>query len=225
MPETKSGVAKEELEHYVNIYASERDHRMNYYSANSLAAVWGRDPKVGPDVMKATDRFLNKEGGLFMDYYEAERSIKSSSWFKDFVCDLDKEFNRWLQSGFGDNIGSSFNVPPPPNLGSINEQLLALFGGTQYINIVIEELTINSDGTYEGVLNVDIFDMYGVSAEDLEKVKNPSGLTLKQSIANAEAQKGLLGMYVLQNLYGYKPLVNGVGLKVNVSGVIFKKDD
>lgn len=209
MPQNKDAYLS--VKSYLEESPLKRDNRRDFRNVNNIAASFGEQPFMGKDVMKSVERFLTGEGGKFMDYFEAEKSLISSQIYTEMSQELNKNFKEaYLQSG-EDIDAMKMSIPNPPNLGGISKQMLALFGGTQYIEVVLNSFQQYEDGSYFGRMMVNIFDIYGVSEEDI--IKKYSYLANLSGVP-----KGLTAMWVLQNKYGYAPLINGLQIEVLISG-------
>lgn len=198
-PSTEKGI--NEVNHYIVSKTNiEKESRNDFKTVNMLAAGAGTQSAVGKDQMKAVNRFLTGLGGVYTDYLNAENAVIMSLVYKELSRTINLNFENAYKNAEGDISKMKMVIPTPPNLGGISKQMLALFGGTQYIEIFVTDFERCGDGSYSGTLQVEIYDDYGVSIGDVTK---------KYSYAAnlAGAPKGLVGMWVLQHQYGYKPMI------------------
>lgn len=212
--EPKTEMAKAEIEYFLGNYPFEYQARSIFLNVNTFAASGGSNPKVGKDLMRSVRRFLKKGGGTFLDYKNAEDEFRKSHHYTDLKKELNSNFQDAIQANKGSIESLQVKVPEPPDLSDLSEQMLALFGGTQYMELDLNHWKLEKGNTYSGRIIVNIFDTYGVSEKDIKKHDYLAEL--------AGAMKGLIAMWVLQNKYNYVPLINGLQIIIPISGIAKK---
>lgn len=210
--ETETEEAKLEIDTFLEKFPFEYQARSIFKNVNTLAAAGGKNPEVGQDLMRSVDRFLSKGGGTFMDYKNAEKEFTSSKHFTSLKKEINANFEEALINNQGTIRNLKVKVPEPPIIRDLSEQMLALFGGTQYLELELNHWKLSDNNeSYTGRIFANIFDVYGVSEDDLTK-ENPYIAEL------AGAKKGLIAMWVLQNKHNYIPLQNGMQIIIPISG-------
>jgi RHS repeat-associated protein len=161
-----------------------------HYLLNDLAS-----QKVYDEVDRIV-KHLDENSGR--DYYSKilSRIAKNTDQIKNLQAQIKEQFEMSM-----DQKGNDYNkvmfAPNRPNFGFFSDDpaLKTIIGGTQEIQVWLDDIKVDKNGSYTAVLRTIIYDDFGVNESDISHASPVARLGIS----------GMAALWVLQNQRGYKP--------------------
>lgn len=151
------------------------------------------------DLYKTMNRFLSGNGGTFSDYYGIENAISENENTKNTQLAIKNEFIQQLKQYNGDYSQICITSVSPTDFTETTNLLSTCPGGTQLIQIYLVSVVIHNN-TVSAEIMYELHDDFGVAQRDVKPHPYPDLF--------CRAVDGLAAFWVLQHMYGYKPLYN-----------------
>ena len=151
------------------------------------------------DLYKTMNRFLSGTGGTFSDYQAIELAMAENKNTSQTQLEIKKEFLRQLKYYNGDYSKICITTINPTDFSGTTNLLSTCPGGTQLIEIYLVSVVIHNN-TVSAEIKYELHDDFGVAQRDVKSHPRADFW--------CSAVDGLAAFWVLQHIYGYKPLYN-----------------
>jgi RHS repeat-associated protein len=169
------------------------------------------DGTVGPfddEAQRLMDHYRKNSGETFYwDNAVKERAMDSQA-FTGLVSLIENELSEHLKRNNGSTEGINIIVVAP-SFSDSGGNLKALIGGTQGVNIWLQNIVINADGTYTADITIQIEDDFALSNSDV---------TNAGPMVKTFAMEALKAQWILQHQRGYKPFKTSLNINVQING-------
>ncbi len=160
---------------------------------------------------KIYEKFLSKKGGINVETYGIAKEMEKTNNFKKLRNQVSGSFMAQMIKNNGDYYKIDISNIKLPSFGSMKKPyLLAMVGGTQQLDVYLDNIIINGRN-YTAKITLWLWDDYGVSEEDT--VKDPLLRNFTIPINNA-----LKSQWILQHNRGYNPIINGFKFSFTITG-------
>lgn len=192
------------------------DELINMYLHANKQAITGRiydasyNRKLNNEfAQKLLRRFIEKKGGTYTDLYATSIALWETEIGKNLERQISNEFTTQMHIHKGKYNNINKIDISPPNFRNSTLLLQAIAGGTQGVEIQLNMIKYNGNN-YQAVLELTIWDVYGVSEDDAVKERD-----WKMRVSGARL--GLQAMWVLQKQRGYPTLRLGFKKRILIS--------
>jgi RHS repeat-associated protein len=169
--------------------------------ANNMSWMSG-DGGLANDQAKVLDAFFSKKGGIVSGLDDTEALIKKTQPYQDLVQSISDQLIKQYEL-HSDNYSDYNIITSTLDFSNSGLALKAIAGGTQHLDVSIVATYMDTQGNLHAVVDIIIWDTFGVSENDFTKHSGYTGYLL-----NPEYEKyvAIGAFWILQHQRGYKPV-------------------
>jgi len=186
--------------------SEEMDDSVGELQTKMLGALHlGTIGKLDNEASKLVMHFMIGNGEDRVSKTIAEAMINESQ-VQDMFKNIRKQFQTQMILTKGNYNEISLRINELPSFGKSDPQLLTLVGGTQQLDLFLNNITVNGNN-YSAEIGVNLIDTFGVDEADVIK-----------PLASFVAGKGLRAMWILQHRHNFKPFRSIFKFKLKLNG-------
>jgi len=171
--------------------------------ADAKSSWWDGTGSLENDQEKVLDAFYSKKGGVVSGLNETEALMKKTQPYQDLVQSISEQFIQQYEIHSDNYSDYKISINDLPSFNDDGLALKALVGGTQSVDVSIVGTYMDTQGNLHVVVEIVIFDTFGVSEDDFTK---HSGYTDKFLNTSYEKYLAIGAFWILQHQRGYKPV-------------------